>query len=347
MSDLVRTALLSYGMSGKVFHAPFISLHPGLELKGAWERSKKLIQADYPDVTSYATLEEVLSADDVDLVIVNTPTYTHFDYAKKVLESGKHCVVEKAFTGNAAEAEELKALAIKKGVKLSVFQNRRWDSDFKTVKSVIDEGVLGEIVEASFAYDRYNVALSYKVHKETPSAGSGIVKDLGPHLIDQALFLFGMPEKVFADIMITRPTSQVDDYFEILLYYKNFRVRLHSGYYVREPVPSYVIHGRLGSLLKTRGDVQESKLQAGEKPTKAGWREPGTENALLHTEKDGTVIRQRLDTLPGTYYGYYDGVYEAIANDKEMPVTADDGIRVMKVIDAVYLSAKENRVVTL
>lgn len=339
---MIRTALLSYGMSGKVFHAPFISLHPGLELKGSWERSKKLIQADYPGVTSYATMEDVLDARDIELVVVNTPTYTHFDYAKKVLEAGKHCVVEKAFTGNAAEAEELKALANKKGVKLSVFQNRRWDSDFKTVKKIVESGVLGELVEATFAYDRYNSALSYKVHKETPSAGSGIVKDLGPHLIDQALYLFGVPDKIFADVMITRATSQVDDYFEVLFYYKTFRVRLHSGYFVKEPVPSYVVHGKLGSFLKTRADVQEARLQAGEKPTKEGWNEPDTERGLLHTN-----VRRTVDTLPGNYYAYYDGVYDSIANDKAMPVTADDGINVMKVIDAVYLSSKNGKVVSI
>jgi len=334
-------------MSGKVFHAPFISLHPGFELKGAWERSKKLIAADYPGVTSYASMDDILNAKGVDLVVVNTPTYTHFDYAKKVLEAGKHCVVEKAFTATAAEAEELKAIAQKKGVKLSVFQNRRWDSDFKTVKKIVNDGVLGEIVEATFAYDRYNATLSYKVHKETPSAGSGIVKDLSPHLVDQALYLFGMPEKVFADVMITRPTSQVDDYFEILLYYKNFRVRLHSGYYVREPVPSYVVYGKLGSFLKTRADLQEAKLQAGERPTKEGWSEPEGEKGLLHTEKDGKVVKEKVNTLPGNYYAYYDGVYEAIANGKDMPVTADDGVRVMRIIDAVYLSSKEGRIVKL
>jgi scyllo-inositol 2-dehydrogenase (NADP+) len=347
MAKTVRAALLSYGMSGKVFHAPFISLHPGLELKGAWERSKKLIGADYPGVTSYATMEELLGDKEVDLVVVNTPTYTHFEYAKKVLEAGKHAVVEKAFTANAAEAQELKALASKKGVKVSVFQNRRWDSDYKTVKKVVEDGLVGEVVEATFAYDRFNAALSYKVHKETPSPGSGIVKDLSPHLVDQALFLFGMPGSVFADVMITRPDSQVDDYFEILFYYEKFRVRLHSGYYVREPVPSYVIYGRDGTFLKSRADVQETKLQAGEKPTKEGWGEPESERGLLHTEKNGKVIKEKIPTLPGNYYAYYDGVYEAIANGKDMPVTADDGIRVMKVIDAVYKSSKEGKVIKL
>jgi predicted dehydrogenase len=143
--------------------------------------------------------------------------------------------------------------------------------------------------------------------------------------------------------MITRAASQVDDYFEILLYYKNFRARLHSGYFVREPLPSYAIHGKLGSFIKTRADVQETKLQAGEKPTKDGWNEPDSESGLLHTDK----VKEHVNTLPGNYYGYYNGVYEAIANNKEMPVTAEDGVRVMKIIDAVYLSSKEGKVIAL
>lgn len=342
MERVIRTALLSYGMSGKVFHAPFIHLHPGLVLKGAWERSKKVIATDYPGVTSYASMEEILAAPDVDLVVVNTPTYTHFDYTKQVLQAGKHAVVEKAFTGDAAEARELQKLAEKHHVKLSVFQNRRWDSDFQSVRSVVDSGVLGEIVEATFAYDRFNAGLSYKVHKETPSAGAGIVKDLGPHLIDQALVVFGMPEKVFADLMVTRAGSQVDDYFEILLYFPKHRVRLHSGYFVREPVPSYVVHGRLGTFQKTRADIQETRLQAGEKPTREGWLEPESERGYLTTDK-----AQRVTSPPGNYYQYYEGVYRSIVEDKPMPVTSQDGVNVMRVIDAVYESARLGRVVAL
>ena len=347
MPKTINTALLSYGMSGRVFHAPFISLHPGLQLKGSWERSKKLIGNDYPGTTSYATMEELLADPSIDLVVVNTPTYTHFDYAKKVLEAGKNAVVEKAFTGNAAEAEELKEISLKKGVKLSVFQNRRWDSDFKTVKRVIDQGLLGDIVEVTIAYDRFNGALSPKAHKETPSAGSGVVKDLSPHIIDQALVLFGMPEGVFADLMTTRVGSQVEDYLDVRLYYKNHRVRLHSGYFMREPVPSYIVYGKLGTFLKTRADVQEAKLQAAEKPAPEGWAEPDSERGYLNTEHDGKEIKEKINTERGNYYAYYDGVYHALANNKPMPVTVDDGINVMKIIDAVYQSSKEGKVIRL
>ena len=182
----IKTALLSYGMSGKVFHAPFLELHEGFELIGSWERSKQLIRKEYPKTKSYPSLESILEDKEIDLVIVNTPTDTHFDYAKKVLLAGKHVLVEKAFTTNVAEAEELASLAKEKNLKLSVFQNRRWDSDFKTVKDVLDKGLLGEIVEAEFHFDRYSPSLSVKAHKETLSSGSGILMDLGPHLIDQA-----------------------------------------------------------------------------------------------------------------------------------------------------------------
>ncbi len=343
----IKTALLSYGMSGRVFHAPFIDLHPNMELVGSWERSKKLIQQDYPTVRSYPSLESVLSDDTVDLVIVNTPTATHFEYADKALQANKHVVVEKAFTTTVEEAVHLKNLAIEKGRILSVFQNRRWDSDFRTVKQVIESGVLGDIVQVTIAFDRFSPGPSPKKHKEIPSPGSGIVKDLGAHLIDQAIVLFGMPDSVFADITITRPFSKVDDYFEILLFYPTFRVRLLSSYYVKEPVPSYVIHGTTGTFLKSRGDVQEQRLLKGEKPIGDWSREPDTEKGLLHIERDGKSSKELIETLPGDYRIYFDQLYHALVSKKEVPVSADDGIRVMQIIEAAMLSNKEKRRVEL
>ena len=334
----IKTALLSYGMSGKVFHAPFLELHPGFELVGAWERSAKLIQKDYPKIKSYPTFEALLE-DDVDLVIVNTPTATHYEFAKKALLSGKHIVVEKAFTTTVAEAEELKQLAESKNLKLTVFQNRRWDSDFKTVKSIVSDGVLGDIVEAEFHFDRYNPVLSPKLHKETVNSGSGILKDLGPHLIDQALHLFGMPKSVFADIRITRNNSLVDDYIDVLLYYPDFRVRLKAGFFVREPIPAYVIHGKKGSFLKQRGDLQEDALKLGEKPNITNWKSENQGNeGMLHTEINGTVIYKKVPTLLGNYYDYFEGVYQSISANSIEPVTAQDGINVMKIIEAAFES---------
>ncbi len=343
----IKTALLSYGMSGKVFHAPFVDLHPGYELMGSWERSKKLIQTDYPGVTSYPTLESVLESD-ADLIIVNTPTATHFEFTKMVLGAGKHAIVEKAFTTTVAEAEELAALAREKGLKLAVFQNRRWDSDLKTVKKIYDDGVLGELVEAEFHFDRYTPELSPKLHKEIPSPGAGTLKDLGPHLIDQALYLFGMPQAVHGDLRITRANSQVDDWLDITLYYPELRVRLKSGYFNREMIPSFILQGKKGSFLKNRGDVQEDQLKLGLKPNLSDW---GTEDkvneGLLHTELDGAIIRQKIPTLQGNYYDYFDGVYQSIANNLPEPVSAQDGINVMKIIEAVYQSSDQKKLVVL
>ena len=344
----IKTALLSYGMSGKIFHAPFLELHPGFELLGSWERTKKLIQEDYPEVTSFPSFESILEDKSIDLVIVNTPIDTHFEYAKKVLLAGKHALVEKAFTATVAEAKELAALAKEKGLKLSVFQNRRWDSDLKTVKKVLDEQLLGEIVEAEFHFDRYNPILSPKSHKETVNSGSGILKDLGPHIIDQALYLFGLPNAVFADIRITREDSLVDDYLDILLYYSDKRVRLKAGFFVREPNPSYVVHGKKGSFLKSRGDVQEDELKLDKKPNLTNW---GTEQegyeGFLHTEIDGKIIKEKVPTLQGNYHDFFDGVYQAIVNDKTEPVTAQDGVNVMRIIEVAIQSNEQKKAINL
>ncbi|MCO6147782.1 Gfo/Idh/MocA family oxidoreductase [Flavobacterium sp. NRK1] len=343
----IKTALLSYGMSGRVFHAPFLELHEGFELTGSWERSKKLIQQDYPDVKSYSSIEELL-ADDIELIVVNTPVETHYEYAKKVLLSGKHALVEKAFTTTAAEAEELLAIAKEKELKLTVYQNRRWDSDFKTVKQVVEQNLLGDIIEAEFHFDRYNPSLSPKIHKETVNAGAGVLKDLGSHIIDQALYLFGYPEAVHGDIRVTRENSLVDDWFDISLYYTDKRVRLKAGFFVREAIPAYVVHGKKGSFLKERGDIQEDVLKAGAKPNRNNWgTEPESKQGLLHTETDGKEVRKTIPTLQGSYYDLFDGVYESIVHNRPEPVTAGDGIRTMKIIDAAIASSQQKKVITL
>ena len=342
----IKTALLSYGMSGKVFHAPFVVLHPGFELLGSWERTKQLIQLDYPAVTSYPALQAILESD-VDLVVVNTPVATHYEYAKQVLQAGKHAIVEKAFTTTPSEAKELAAIATAKGVKLAVFQNRRWDSDFKTVEQVLAEGVLGEIVEAEFHFDRYNPALSPKQHKETVNDGAGILKDLGPHLIDQALHLFGFPSAVYADIRTTRLESLVDDWIDIVLHYTTCRVRLKASFFVKEANPAYVLHGTKGSFLKHRGDIQEEELKAGKKPNLYDWgTEPKDNEGLLHmVHDDGISVRENIPTLQGNYYDFFEGMYQAIVHDSTEPVTAQDGIQVMQIIEAAIQSNAEKRVI--
>ena len=344
----INTALCSFGMSGWVFHAPFISTVPGFNFYGVWERTKNLAQQKYPAVKTFRSLEELLADKNIELVIVNTPSVTHFDYAKQVIQAGKHLIVEKPFTATVEQAEELIALAKKKKIKLSVYQNRRYDSDYRTVKKILNESWLGNIVEAEIHYDRYVPALSAKIHKETPTPAVGCLYDLGSHLIDQAIQLFGMPITLFADIAINRPDSKVDDYFDLKLFYPNHRVILKSSYYVREPMPGYQLHGTLGSFIKHKTDVQETALQDNKKPGGDDWGiEPENQKGLLHTEKNGMVIKEYIQSERGNYGDYYNAIYDAIRNDKEVPVPGEDGMKVIAVIQAAIESNKQKRVIEL
>lgn len=342
----VRTAICSFGMSGRVFHAPFLHAHPGFDFYSVWERTKDIAAGLYPGVRTCRTLEQLLADAQVELVIVNTPNYTHFEYALAALQAGKHVIVEKPFAVTEKQGNQLIALAKQKGKRLSSFQSRRFDSDFRTVRRVVDSASLGAIVEAEIHYDRYTPALSPKVHKETPGPGTGLLYDLGSHLIDQALQLFGDPEAVFADLFIIRENSRVDDYMEVLLFYPGLRVRLKSSYLVREPIPAYSIFGHIGTFLKTRADVQEKHLLAGDTPGGPDWGvEPESEQGLLHTIIDGKEIRQRVSSEKGNYMDYFTGIYEAIRNDAPLPVTAEEGTRIIRVIELAYESLDKKQIV--
>lgn len=344
----IKTALCSFGMSGCVFHAPFIDIHPGFTLHGVYERTKKLSKEKYPEVIIYRSLEELLADDEIELVIVNTPNYTHYDFTKKALLANKNVVVEKPFTTTVEEAMELINLAKEKDKLITVFHNRRFDSDFKTVQKIVKEGLLGEIVDVEIHFDRYKEELSPKAHKEIPGAATGALYDLGSHLIDQALVLFGKPQSVFADIRIVRPISKVDDYFEVVLYYPDLRVKLKSSYLVREPLPAFILHGSKGSYIKSRADVQETALQAHKVPGTSDWgTEPEIEQGLLHTEINSKVIRERVLTLQGNYLDYYEGVYNALRNHQSVPVPVTDALEVVNIIELAHKSSKERRVIEI
>ena len=344
----INTALCSFGMSGYVFHAPFIEVHPAFNLYGVWERTKNNAQAKYPNIKTFRTLEEMLADQNIELVVVNTPSVTHYDFAKQAINSGKNVVVEKPFTATVEQAEELIQLAKEKNVALSVYHNRRYDSDFKTVKKILDEGWLGNIVEAEIHYDRYDPGLSYKLHKEIPTAAVGSIYDLGSHLIDQALVLFGMPNAVFADLDTYRPNSKVGDYFDIKLFYSTHRVILKSSYYVREALPGNIMNGTKGTFIKSKADIQEGELQAGKIPGSKDWgAEPDKEKGLLHTEKDGKIIREQVPTLNGDYMEYYEGIYQALRNNGLVPVTGTEGMDVIRVIETALKSNREKKVIDL
>jgi len=344
----IQTAICSFGMSGRVFHAPFINAHPGFNFYGVLERTKNLAQEKYSNVKVFRSLEEMLADDNIELVVINTPNKTHYDFTKLALLAGKHVICEKPFTVSVAEAKELIDLADSQQKKLSVFQNRRYDSDFRTIQTVVAKHSLGNIIEAEFHFDRFKEELSPKLHKETPGQGTGALYDLGAHLIDQALQLFGMPKAVFADIVAMRPISQVDDYFEVLCYYDACRVRIKGSYQVREALPGYVLHGSKGSFIKPKTDVQEAQLQAGKSPSDEDYGiEPESEKGLLHTVVDGAIIREYLPSLRGNYLDFYEGMYQAIRNNTPLPVTAQDGKKVIQIIEAAFKSNKEKRVIEL
>jgi scyllo-inositol 2-dehydrogenase (NADP+) len=346
MNKIIKAGICSYGMSGSIFHAPFIHVHPGFEFAAVVERSKHTAQERYPDVKVYAGVEEMLQDASLDLIIVNTPNYTHYEYTKAALNAGKNVIVEKPFTVHSSEGQELIELAASKNLLLSVYHNRRFDGDFKIVKQVIASGDLGEILEAEIHYDRYREELSYKKHKESALPGTGGLYDLGSHLVDQALMLFGMPDALWADIRIIRPSSLVDDYFELVLFYANLRVRLKCSYITREPLPAYQFHGRKGSFIKSKADMQETMLQQGLMPGALGWGvEAIGEWGLLHTEKEGQVIKQYLPTPKGNYLEYYDGVYNALTNGAPNPVLPADALNVIKIIETAFESSKAGKVI--
>lgn len=345
---IIKTGIASYGMSGKLFHAPFIDVHPGFELAGIVERNREESRSRYPDSKLFRSFEEMLKDDSIELVIVNTPTHTHYEYTKAALLAGKKVLTEKPFTVELAEAEELAALADKKGLFLCVYQNRRYDGDYKSVKDVMDRNLLGVLREVEFRYDRFRPQASGKPHKEGDLPGAGIIYDLGAHLVDQSLQLFGWPQAVFADIWKMREDVQASDYFELLLYYPGLRVRLKATCISREPLPGYILHGTKGSFFQHRSDRQEQQLLKEVPPSFGNWCGELTEpDGLLHTEINGEVVRQQTLSSSGNYMIYFDEVYKALVGEGPNPVPASEAVKVIKLIDAAMRSAKEGKRIDL
>jgi predicted dehydrogenase len=346
MAAVIKTGICSYGMSGKLFHAPFIQSHPGYELASIVERTKNESREKYPGSKLYRSVEEMIGDSSLELIIVNTPTYTHYNYAKEALAAGKNVVVEKPFVMEVKQGEELAEMAKKKGVVLSVYQNRRYDGDYLAVKNIIQQNLLGDIREVEIRYDRYRPSYGGKPHKEGDVPGAGIIYDLSPHLVDQALQLFGWPKAIFADVWKMRPDVEAKDYFEILFYYEKLRVRLKATCIARESTHAYVLHGMKGSFLQQRSDMQEQQLQAGAIPTIESWcPEPPEPDGILHTEINGEVVRKNLTSAPGNYMGYFDDLHKALAGRAGNPVTAEDGIKTIRVIEAALQSDKEKKII--
>ncbi|SDQ78599.1 Predicted dehydrogenase [Chryseobacterium soldanellicola] len=350
--QLVKVGLCAFGMSGKIFHAPFLKEHPGFFLSAIVERSKEESKEKYSDATIYRSVEEMLQNADIELVVVNTPVQTHFEYVKMALEAGKNVIVEKPFTVNVSQAEELVKLAEQKGLFLSVYQNRRFDRDYLQVQKIINEGKLGNIKEAEIRFDRFRTTASGKAHKEDPQAvGSGSLHDLGSHLVDQAVQYFGFPDKLFADVFSMKGAEFANDYFEILLYYKNdLRVRLKSSVFTKEAHFAYSIHGEKGSFLQERTDNQENELAAGAIPTyRQDWTQPLKEadGILNYLNENSETERILTSSEPGNYMNYYQNIYEHIVFGYYLPSPAEEVIQNMKIIDAAWESSNNGNVVSL
>ena len=348
MENIIKTGICSYGMSGKLFHAPFLEAHPGFDLRGIVERNNNDSRERYPQSKLYRSVEELIADEDIRLIVVNTPTHLHFEQVKMALLAGKHVVAEKPFTITVKDAEELTELAKKQNVQLSVYQNRRYDGDFRAVKKVVEEKMLGDLREVEIRYDRYRPGYGGKPHKEGELPGAGLIYDLSPHLVDQALQLFGWPKALFADVWKMRDDVVPPDYFEMLFYYDKFRVRLKATCICRETVPGYMLHGMKGSFLQQRSDMQEQQLLDGVVPSLETWcPAPLQPDGLLHTEINGEVIRKQQTSEPGNYMSYYDDLYHFLTGTSPNPVPAEDGIKTIRIIEAALESAKEGRIINL
>ena len=337
MNGKINTGLLAYGMSGKVFHAPFVASHPNFNLHAIVERNHKLAQADYPSIISYNSIEEILADDSIALIIINTPNYTHYEYAKRALNAGKHILVEKPFTATTAQAKELFALARSVGKKALVYQNRRYDSGFNAVKKVIESGKLGKLVEVHFRYDRYRNEIGVKLFKEEPFEASGLSYDLGPHLLDQAISLFGKPENYYKVLSKNRENTKVDDYFSIQLSYPNqLNVFLTASMLVADIKDAFVVNGTMGSFSKNHADVQEEQLLKGMKPTDVGYGIENKEDAgkLTLVTKNNGRLTEFVSSEKGDYMGIFEAVYQNIEHDVPYPITEEDILIQLEILES-------------
>ncbi len=335
MTDQINVGLVGFGISSRVFHAPVIATVPGLRVTKVVERHTNDAERLYPGVEVVRDADAMFEDPGVDLVVVTTPTASHFDLARRALEAGKHVVVEKPFTTTSAEADALVALARDRGRVLTVYQNRRWDGDFLTIRRILGAGLLGRLVEFESHFDRYRAAPKPGAWRETDGPGSGILYDLGSHLVDQALVLLGRPLAIAADARTQRDGGTTVDSFELFLHYDGLKVLLKAGMLVREePKTRFVLHGTHGSFVKYGLDPQEDELKAGRAPAGPGWgEEPEERWGALDTEVAGLHVRARVETLPGAYQDFYRNVLDAIRGRAEIAVRPEEARDTIRVIE--------------
>ncbi len=342
---MVRVGLIGFGLAGQAFHAPVIRAVPGLELACILQRGGSRAQGKYPQVRVVRTLEELLADASIRLCVIATPNPSHFDLARRCLLAGRDVVVDKPFTTTSAEASELIRLARERNRLLTVYQIRRWDGDFQTVRKIVESGALGRVVEYEARYDRFRPGLKANAWRERPGPGSGVLLDLGPHLIDQALVLFGTPQRITANAFCQREGTQVDDAFDVEMEYPGTRVLVRARMLAYSPGPHFLIHGTRGSFVKYGMDPQEGPLRRGEVPDGPDWgphwgEELEEQWGTLAVEGEGTA---KVKTEAGDYRGFYANVRDAIVQGTQLAVTAEQGVRVIRVIELAHQSSAEGR----
>jgi len=337
----VQVGVIGFGLGGRVFHAPIISAVPGLQLAAIVERSGDSARAAYPNVKVVRTVSELLAIDSIELVVVTTPNPTHLDLARQCLMAGRHVVVDKPFATTYAEAAELVRIAEERGRLITVYQNRRWDGDFLTLRRIMQDGRLGRLVLFESHMERYRPTLKSEAWRELPTPGSGLWFDLGPHLLDQAFVLFGPPESMTAELRAERDAAAVDDAFDVVLHYPRMRVLLRSNLLTCVPGPRFRLNGTQGSFVKYGSDPQEDALKAGEKPGRPNWGQEPKENWGTLSIADGDKITEtRIPTETGDYRRYYENVRDAIVSGAPLDVSPQHALRIMQALELGIESSK-------
>ncbi len=342
----IGVGVVGYGLGGRVFHAPFVSAVPGLRLDAIMTSKPAEPGKVYPAAKVVPTIEELLARPGLELVVVSTPNETHFAMAKRCLEAGKHVVIDKPFSATSEEAAELGALAQAKGLLVVPFHNRRWDGDFLTVRKLLGEAAVGRLVTFESHFDRFRPIPRENTWKEAGNPANGMLFDLGPHLVDQCLALFGAPETIAASVRSDRDNTEIEDAFDITLTYtiNNRRLLAHcrTSYLACDNAPRFLLHGTKGSFRKHGLDPQEPKLVSGAKVPAIGskelWLEEdaaawGTLTVAPDPADPGTLVTRQVKTEPGDYRGFYANVRDAVEGTAALAVTADDGYRVVKLLE--------------
>ena len=347
-ADTINVGLIGYGFAGQVFHAPLLRTTPGLTIAAVASRNPDKVRADLGDVAVHAEPAALIGDPNVRLVVLASPNATHYPLARAALEAGKHVVIDKPFADDAVQAGELVRLAEDKGLLLSVYHNRRWDSTTRTAQRLLADGTLGTIRHAAMHFDRFRPQPQAR-WKEEAEAGGGIWMDLGPHLLDEALLYFGEPLAIDADLPTLRPGSRCEDQFQARLRYADgLRVDLGASMVAAVALPRVALHGLQGSWVKQSLDPQEADLIAGRKPTgdAAAWG-VDEETGVLAVLRDGKVATSPLPTENGAYPTYYAGIRDALDGKAANPVPARQALSVMRLLDAGRRSAAERREVLL